>query len=1133
MTAEMDECSVVSEVSNVEFEGKSDLNVSSSEDLPELSKHCNGTLHDSAEEVNGNTKDDTDGSYVFVNGADTISDDSVERDLDAECVIDRTEAFETDPNEKTVSDVSSSNEEKHVEVEESRVEKGENGQSFGENGCIEEIVVSSSNHNATVEVIARSDTVEVKNKIDAFETESQNLDNEVKVVEQNQLESPSQVEKYQESQFLVREAVECETQLLDNGEEKVEDQINQESAAEVEQSRESQTEVTVDVEVEPHQHGNGEQKSEEQIKLESSTGIEGIQEFQVMVTKDVESEMDQENECMKVADVITMEITTCPLNNEPSETVGNCSDENGESFPSPVEAIASETQVIKDSADSDQSMAALGSVKNALSLSCPVSELKSDTEARFISTESGDTLPTSPVVGNGSVLFIESFPTSAVDGSRSEAEVRKFDSSDTVPFCPADDPEPETEVSHGSGEGGQSMPRCPADDVKLETKIGSGSIGCVETVPTYPSDDVKIESECVNGSDKSGCSVSTLAVVDIKLESVGNVSVASSMDMPGDDAAKSEDVPYGSGRNRESQLNCPNDVLDVENEEDQSITRGSDDKPICQDAESIEGIHRDEISPSSSEGSTTGALDGQKVEEELLKMPFPCLIRIPRYVGDKIREQIRIAQLQVDEKTQSRDAIRVAIQRKRVTFNEYRDNFEAAKSELRAAREAVNSKRQEIDSVQIVINRIKNATSIEDIDGRLLKSELDSLRNKVLQTEVITNTTKKKYFDENEKLKELQAQFKAADNLRQEAYTHLQNLRKELYDKNKYFRMYSDATKAANDYASAGDKEALQCLCVNQVEKIMELWNNNDEFRNEYIRCNKISTLKRLRTMDGRALGPDEEPPVLCNVVDERVNNAILTSSTSDLLLPVSTPEQEKLDVPVGHEIAGAKSMARVEQKNQTAKPKKPTIPTALENNSATVCEKDKTEEEKEEHKRRKEEDELARKADELKKEEVAIKLKEQHRLEEKAKAKEAKERKKRNAEKAQVRAELRAQKEAELKEKERVKRAKKKERKNAAVVEATNGSNEGESAPSSENTPTETTLEPETEEKPTTVARRLQKPSLKQTKTKPPPLSLRNKGRRRMQPWIWVLMALLVLALFLVGNSGFSSSFGLPSFGF
>ncbi|KAF8404626.1 hypothetical protein HHK36_009514 [Tetracentron sinense] len=99
--------------------------------------------------------------------------------------------------------------------------------------------------------------------------------------------------------------------------------------------------------------------------------------------------------------------------------------------------------------------------------------------------------------------------------------------------------------------------------------------------------------------------------------------------------------------------------------------------------------------------------------------------------------------------------------------------------------------------------------------------------------------------------------------------------------------------------------------------------------------------------------------------------------------------------------------------------------------------------------------------------------------------------------------------------------------------MEATNGSNEGEAAPSSENTPSETTLEPETEEEPTTVARRLQKPSLKQMKTKPLPLSLRNKGRRRMQPWIWVLMALLVLALFLVGNSGFSPSFGLPSFGF
>lgn len=47
------------------------------------------------------------------------------------------------------------------------------------------------------------------------------------------------------------------------------------------------------------------------------------------------------------------------------------------------------------------------------------------------------------------------------------------------------------------------------------------------------------------------------------------------------------------------------------------------------------------------------------------------------------------------------------------------DNLEAAVSEGRAARDLLKSKRQEIDSVQLVITKVKNAMSVEDIDGRV------------------------------------------------------------------------------------------------------------------------------------------------------------------------------------------------------------------------------------------------------------------------------------------------------------------------------------------------------------------------------------------------------------------------------
>ncbi|KAA8528855.1 hypothetical protein F0562_036210 [Nyssa sinensis] len=160
----------------------------------------------------------------------------------------------------------------------------------------------------------------------------------------------------------------------------------------------------------------------------------------------------------------------------------------------------------------------------------------------------------------------------------------------------------------------------------------------------------------------------------------------------------------------------------------------------------------------------------------------------------------------------------------------------------------------------------------------------------------------------------------------------------------------------------------------------MELWNNNDVYQKEYVRCNKRSMLRRLRTLDGRSLGPDELPPLLPNFVNERVDRT---------------------------EHSGGENQK------------------ACENCSATVSGRDETEEmEEEEYKQTKEELELARKAEELGKEEAAARLKEQRRLEEKAKAQKALERKKRNAEKAQIRAKLQVQKEKE-------KRARKKERDN------------------------------------------------------------------------------------------------------
>lgn len=197
----------------------------------------------------------------------------------------------------------------------------------------------------------------------------------------------------------------------------------------------------------------------------------------------------------------------------------------------------------------------------------------------------------------------------------------------------------------------------------------------------------------------------------------------------------------------------------------------------------------------------------------------------------------------------------------------------------------------------------------------------------------------------------------------------------------------------------------------------MEIWNKDDDFRKEYVRCNTRSTLRRLRTLDGRSLGPDEEPPVISYMVNDRLkkNNSVA---------PTSTLEQEKQVAPVKAEISD-KSVAKVEErKNKKAKTKDPAQHASSGNGPTTIPGWVEVEEEREEEKREeekklsKEEEELARKAEELRKEEAAAKLKEQRRLEEMAKSKETQEWRKRTAERTKARAAIKAQKEAEEKQK-------------------------------------------------------------------------------------------------------------------
>eukprot|EP00257_Ricinus_communis_P015519 XP_015573456.1 uncharacterized protein LOC8269958 [Ricinus communis] len=717
------------------------------------------------------------------------------------------------------------------------------------------------------------------------------------------------------------------------------------------------------------------------------------------------------------------------------------------------------------------------------------------------------------------------------------------------------------------------MSSSPGNDAKPETDSDSIAIVSEEKVSSLPSGEVDLEAEFL--VQLLNALAGNLYQLSILLERPPEVEKTVIDDHH---ASESENLP-GSIVTSQSTLNCIQVDIHVEDRGNEFVSIDSDEK-TPQEMEVTEAVNREQASTSSPEGSAADASDGQNSVVEVVKRPFYYMIRIPRYDDDEnLKEQIKHAQDQVDEKTRSRDAIRAEMQSQRANCNKYGASVAAAISEETSARDLLKAKRKEIDSVLLVINKGKSASELKIIDEKIhgmehkiqhetmplreeknyileikklkqareklffnfgsqgdvqeaidqqvqfeerlkiLRKEADLLRENALKAEAATKNVEKKYQEEKAKLGELIGRFRAADDIRQEAFAHLQSLRKRLYDKHKNFYKYKEDAKAASDLASKGDQGELQYHCVNQVERVMELWNNNDEFRKDYIRCNLRSTVRRLRTLDGRSLGPDEEPPVIPNFVSERFARRNVVPS-------ISTLQEEKIIAPTETENKDDKSIAKV--KNPTAKSKKP-AKHALGNSMATVSNRVEIEEEGvEEHKLTKEEEELARKAEELRKEEEAATLKERQLLEAKTKANEALERKKRSANKAQARAEVRARKEAEQKEKEKEKRARKKEKRRA--LEAANGSNEGESAPSSE-TPTDT-KESETIEKPVALRKRSQKPLhfAKQTKPKIKPPPLRNRGKRRMQTWMWVLLTItIIFALFLIGNGSFS----LQRFGF
>jgi hypothetical protein len=208
----------------------------------------------------------------------------------------------------------------------------------------------------------------------------------------------------------------------------------------------------------------------------------------------------------------------------------------------------------------------------------------------------------------------------------------------------------------------------------------------------------------------------------------------------------------------------------------------------------------------------------------------------------------------------------------------------------------------------------------------------------------------------------------------------------------------------------------------------MEIWNKNEDFRKQYVESNKVSTLKRLGTHDGRKLGPGEDPPV---IPSRRPSNIYpLSASSPEVITLASTPAPVLAAAAAVPSKENSFPALAAPQTSKRAKSKASGSSAQIKNKSVIVSEEEDLEQTLKEkaHQlelaRKAEEldrkaEELARKEEELRKERDAAE-KERLRMEQKAKAKEAEERKRRKAEKDKERAEFKARKEAEEREKVR-----------------------------------------------------------------------------------------------------------------
>ncbi|KAL0915967.1 hypothetical protein M5K25_013440 [Dendrobium thyrsiflorum] len=576
------------------------------------------------------------------------------------------------------------------------------------------------------------------------------------------------------------------------------------------------------------------------------------------------------------------------------------------------------------------------------------------------------------------------------------------------------------------------------------------------------------------------------------------------------------------------------------------------------------------------------APDGDVEKAEMAAKKYR-LIKIPRFtqrvINDEQQAKITDAQAQVDEHTRRRDSLKAELDNMRKVLSDCFHKRDSTNEEEKKAKALVNAKRLEMDSIQTVISKGKTAASFLDIISRIhtlehkmqhetislkdekkylhelnqlkherelhpfnkcsqleiddalkqketaesslkiLKKEFDTLRNAHLKADEYLKSVSKSYIDQFNKVKEQEQKWKTANELRQNAYKNLHGLKS---DKMEHYWKYMDDRQVAKKYASSKDKDALERHCTEQIERIMKLWNEDDDFRKQYVESNVNNTLRKFGTLDGRTPGPNDPKLVI-----PQQNFPPLTSRSSPATVAIHH-EQSLLSHKVTKPALPTNLMVRSKLPSEPSNDVAAVVTPSREEFVELEVEKKLTKEEEEQARL---EAEQARKEEELKKVREELEFKEKLRMEQKVKAKEAEERKRRKAEKAQAKAEYKAQKQTELRELKKIKKEKKKE-----GASEKDGIVEGDLASVTETSSQEASQEQENNN--TTSSKRSRRKSSAalnkySNKVQPVPLPLRNRGKRKMSTWIWTLcVTVALIGLFFAGNY-ISFSFSWLNFGF